>query len=334
MCEMPLLLLAIIVVALLFDVTNGVHDSANAIATIVSTRVVTPQFAVSAAAVLNLVGALLGTEVAKTLGSGIVLPEMISGGQILVLAALLAAIFWNCTTWFFGIPSSSSHALIGGLAGAAVADAGFSALNYTGIVTKVLIPIILAPLLGFAAGFVCMWLVYWLFARFRRRRVTALFRRLQYCSASWIALSHGLNDAQKTMGVITLALFLFGFAESMDVPLWVTLACGSAMALGTAMGGWKIVRTMGGRIFRIEPVHGFVAESSAACVLTAASLFGAPVSTTQTISSAIFGVGSTLRLSAVRWSLARTLITAWLLTLPAAGIAGFLCWHFLHFLTS
>lgn len=332
MFEVPLLLVLIVVVALAFDFTNGAHDCANAIATVVSTKVVTPRFAVGAAALLNLGGALLGTEVAKTLGSGIVLPHVVEGSHVLVLAALVGAIVWNGITWYYGIPSSSSHALIGGLIGAAVADAGFGALNGQGIVDKVLIPLIAAPLAGYAAGFVIMWLIYWTCARILRSRVNGAFRRLQLVSAGFMATSHGLNDAQKTMGIITLALVIFGEIDKVEVPLWVKLACAGAMSLGTAVGGWKIVKTMGHRIFKLEPVHGFAAETSAALVITGASLLGAPVSTTHTISACIFGVGSTKRLSAVRWNVAGNLATAWVLTLPAAGSVGFVCYWLLHFI--
>lgn len=332
MFEVPLLLAIIVLVALVFDFTNGAHDCANAIATVVSTKVVTPRFAVGAAAVLNLAGALLGTEVAKTLGSGIVLPQVVEGSHVLVLAALVGAIAWNCITWYFGIPSSSSHALIGGLIGAAVADAGFSALNAQGIVDKVLIPLIASPLAGYAMGFVIMWIIYWTCARVQRSRVNGAFRRLQLVSAGFMATSHGLNDAQKTMGIITLALLIFGEIDSVEVPLWVKLSCAGAMALGTAVGGWKIVKTMGHRIFKLEPVHGFAAETSAALVITGASMLGAPVSTTHTISACIFGVGSTKRLSAVRWNVAGSLVTAWVLTLPAAGGIGYVSYWLLHFI--
>lgn len=332
MFEVPLLLVLIVVVALAFDFTNGAHDCANAIATVVSTKVVTPRFAVGAAALLNLGGALLGTEVAKTLGSGIVLPQVVEGSHVLVLAALVGAIIWNGITWYYGIPSSSSHALIGGLIGAAVADAGFGALNGQGIVDKVLIPLIVAPLAGYAAGFAIMWIIYWTCSRILRSRVNGAFRRLQLVSAGFMATSHGLNDAQKTMGIITLALVIFGEIDKVEVPLWVKLACAGAMALGTAVGGWKIVKTMGHRIFKLEPVHGFAAETSAALVITGASLVGAPVSTTHTISACIFGVGSTKRLSAVRWNVAGNLATAWVLTLPAAGSVGFVSYWLLHFI--
>ena len=332
MFEVPLLLAVIVLVALVFDFTNGAHVCANAIATVVSTKVVTPRFAVGAAALLNLGGALLGTEVAKTLGSGIVLPHVVEGSHVLVLAALVGAIAWNCITWYYGIPSSSSHALIGGLIGAAVADEGFGALNVSGIVDKVLIPLVGSPLAGYIAGFLIMWLIYWIFGHVHRSKVNWTFRHLQLVSAGFMATSHGLNDAQKTMGIVTLALVIFGEIDSVEVPLWVKLACAGAMALGTAVGGWKIVKTMGHRIFKLEPVHGFAAESSAALVITGASLLGAPVSTTHTISACIFGVGSTKRLSAVRWNVAGSLLVAWTLTLPAAGIVGFISYKLLHFI--
>ncbi|WP_291438904.1 inorganic phosphate transporter [Desulfovibrio sp.] len=332
MFDIPVLLALIVLVALIFDFTNGAHDCANAIATVVSTKVVTPRFAVGAAALLNLGGALLGTEVAKTLGSGIVLPHVVEGSHVLVLAALVGAISWNCITWYFGIPSSSSHALIGGLIGAAVADAGFGALNGGGIVDKVLVPLLASPLAGFLVGYLIMWIIFWSCARMHRRKVNGLFRRLQLVSAAFMAISHGLNDAQKTMGIITLALLIFGKIDAVEVPLWVKLSCAGAMALGTAVGGWKIVKTMGHRIFKLEPVHGFAAETSAALVITGASMLGAPVSTTHTISACIFGVGSTKRLSAVRWNVAGSLVTAWVLTLPAAGSIGFISYWLLHFI--
>lgn len=332
MFEEPLLLALIVLVALVFDFTNGAHDCANAIATVVSTKVVTPRFAVGMAALLNLGGALLGTEVAKTLGSGIVLPQVVEGSHVLVLAALVGAIAWNCITWYYGIPSSSSHALIGGMVGAAVAAQGFDALNASGIVDKVLIPLVGSPLAGYAVGFLTMWLIYWVFGHVHRRKVNWTFRHLQLVSAGFMATSHGLNDAQKTMGIVTLALLIFGEIDSVEVPLWVKLACAGAMALGTAVGGWKIVKTMGHRIFKLEPVHGFAAESSAALVITGASMLGAPVSTTHTISACIFGVGSTKRLSAVRWNVAGNLVTAWILTLPAAGTVGFVSYKLLHFI--
>ena len=330
MFEIPLLLVLIVLTALIFDFTNGAHDCANAIATVVSTKVATPRMAVAMAAILNLLGALLGTEVAKTLGGGLVFPEMVEGSQILVFAALVGAIVWNLLTWYLGIPSSSSHALIGGLLGAAWAHAGFAAINFSGVVGKVILPFIGSPLAGFCAGFVAMLLIAWLCASHRRAKVNAWFRKLQLVSAGFMALSHGLNDAQKTMGVITLALLLFGEIDSVEIPLWVKLLCAGAMCMGTAVGGWKIVKTMGHRIFKLEPVHGFAAETATGCVITCASLMGAPVSTTHTVSAAIFGVGSSKRLSAVRWGVAGQLVTAWVLTLPCAGAVGALSYKVLH----
>ena len=327
MFEIPLLLVLIVVVALIFDFTNGAHDCANAIATVVSTKALSPRTAVLMAAVLNFIGALLGEEVAHTLGAGIVNPAVVSGSHILVLAALFGAIVWNLITWYYGIPSSSSHALIGGLIGAAVAHAGFTTLNGMSIVKKVLIPLVCSPLAGFAMGFLLMGLITVFFRRFNRTKVNRAFFKLQILSAAFMATSHGLNDAQKTMGVITLALLIFGRIDSVHVPLWVKLVCALAMAAGTAVGGWKIIKTMGHRIFKLEPVHGFAAESSASLVITGASLVGAPISTTHTISSCIFGVGSTKRLSAVRWGVAGNLVIAWILTLPAsAAIAAGSYW--------
>ena len=322
MFDVPLLLVLIILAALIFDFTNGAHDCANAIATVVSTKVLTPRVAVSLAAALNLIGALLGTEVAHTLGTGIVRPELVMGSHILVLAALIGAIAWNSITWYFGIPSSSSHALIGGLMGAAFADAGPSALNLLSIVKKVVAPLLISPLAGFAVGFLMMLGISIAFFRADRRFVNRFFRKSQMASAGIMALSHGLNDAQKTMGVITLALLIFGKIDVVHVPLWVKLACALAMAAGTAVGGWKIVKTMGHKIFKLEPVHGFAAETSAAMVIGCASAFGAPISTTHTITACIFGVGSTKRLSAVRWGIAGHLIIAWVLTIPASAAVG------------
>ncbi len=322
MFEVSLLLVLIVVAALVFDFTNGAHDCANAIATVVSTKVLTPRVAVGMAAALNLLGAFLGTEVAHTLGSGIVRPDVVMGSHILVLAALIGAIAWNSITWYFGIPSSSSHALIGGLMGAAMAHAGTGALNGMSIVTKVVLPLLISPLAGFAMGLILMGAISIAFFRVNRPLVNRIFRKSQIASAGFMALSHGLNDAQKTMGVITLALLIFGQIDTIHVPLWVKLACALAMGAGTAVGGWKIVKTMGHKIFKLEPVHGFAAETSAAMVIGCASLAGAPISTTHTITACIFGVGSTKRLSAVRWGIAGNLIIAWVLTIPASAVVG------------
>ncbi len=332
MLDIPALLIIIIIVALVFDFTNGAHDCANAIATVVSTKVLSPRTAVFMAAVLNLVGALLGSEVASTLGKGIVNTEVVMGSQILVLAALIGAITWNLITWYYGLPSSSSHALIGGLMGAAITHAGCASLNIASIVKKVILPMLLSPLAGFMVSYMVMVALMLLFARANRRTVSKSFKKLQIVSAAFMATSHGLNDAQKTMGVITLALFLFHRIDTIYVPLWVKLSCALAMALGTALGGWKIIKTMGHRIFKLEPIHGFAAETSAALVITGASLIGAPISTTHTITACIFGVGSTKRLSAVRWELAANLAVAWVITIPAAGLVAGLSYLLLHFL--
>jgi PiT family inorganic phosphate transporter len=330
MPDIPLLLVLIVIVALIFDFTNGAHDCANAIATVVSTKVLSPRVAVSMAAVLNLVGALLGSEVAHTLGKGIVNTDVVMGSQILVLAALIGAIAWNLLTWYYGLPSSSSHALIGGLIGAAVTHAGYSSLNGISIFKKVILPLILSPLAGFFVSYIIMFLLLFLFCRANRRTVNKNIKHLRILSAAFMATSHGLNDAQKTMGVIALALFLFHQIDTIYIPFWVKLSCALAMAVGTAVGGWKIIKTMGHRIFKLEMVHGLAAETSAALVITGASLVGAPISTTHTITACIFGVGSTKRLSAVRWELAANLAVAWVVTIPAAAVIAGLSYLLLH----
>ncbi len=329
MPDIPVLLAAVVVIALVFDFTNGAHDSANAIATIVSTKVLSPVTAVLMAGFLNLVGAFLGEAVAHTIGSGIVRPEMVAGSQGLVLAALLGAIFWNLLTWYLGLPSSSSHALIGGLVGAAIAFGGFDAPSYGSIARKVLLPLVLSPLAGFLSGYLLMVLLSWLVQRSTPRRVNFLFKKLQILSSAFMATSHGLNDAQKTMGIITLALFTFHEIPEMHVPFWVKVSCALAMGLGTATGGWKIVKTMGHKIFKLEPIHGFAAETAAAAVISGASALGAPISTTHTISTTVIGVGASKRLSAVRWGVAGRLVVAWILTIPAAAVVAAACYWLL-----
>ncbi|EHJ49154.1 phosphate transporter [Solidesulfovibrio carbinoliphilus subsp. oakridgensis] len=329
MPDIPVLLVAVVGIALLFDFTNGAHDSANAIATIVSTKVLSPLVAVLMAGVLNLVGAFLGEAVAHTIGSGIVRPEMVAGSQGLVLAALLGAIFWNLLTWYLGLPSSSSHALVGGLIGSAIAYGGFSAPSYGSIAHKVLLPLVLSPVAGFFSGYLLMVLLSWLVRRSTPGRVNFLFKKLQIVSSAFMATSHGLNDAQKTMGIISLALFTFHQIPEMHVPFWVKLSCALAMGLGTATGGWKIVKTMGHKIFKLEPIHGFAAETSAAAVISGASLLGAPISTTHIISTTVIGVGASKRLSAVRWGVAGRLVVAWILTIPAAALVAAACYWLL-----
>jgi inorganic phosphate transporter, PiT family len=332
MPDVPLLLVAIVAVALFFDYTNGAHDSANAIATIVSTKVLSPKVAVVMAATLNFAGAFMGDQVAKTIGSGIVNADMVAGCQALVLAALLGAIFWNLLTWYLGLPSSSSHALIGGLIGAAVSYSGFDALNYASILKKVIVPLVLSPMGGFLGGYLIMVLLTWSFRRYKPRNVNSLFRKLQIVSSALMATSHGQNDAQKTMGIITLALFLFHQIPAIEIPLWVKIFCALAMGLGTATGGWKIVKTMGHKIFKLEPIHGCAAETSAALVILGASHFGAPISTTHVISTSVLGVGASKRLSAVRWGVAGNMVLAWIITIPASALVAALSFYALKFL--
>jgi PiT family inorganic phosphate transporter len=310
-------LLFVLLLAVIFDYVNGFHDTANSIATSVSTRALKPGQAIAMSAAANFAGALTGTEVARTVGSGLIDSRV--ENQLVVAGALLGAITWNLLTWRLGIPSSSSHALIGGLLGASAASAGFDVWNMDGVVGKVLVPLVGSPVLGFGIGFGLMILLLNVFRRANPKRVNDRFRRLQVVSAAYMAFSHGSNDAQKTMGIMTLALVSAGVIPEFKVPLWVILLAASAISLGTAAGGWRIIRTMGTRVVKLDPVHGFAAETTAATVILGASHFGMPVSTTHVISSAIMGVGSTGRLSAVRWGVARSILTAWVLTLPAAG---------------
>ncbi|NAZ83059.1 inorganic phosphate transporter [Kineococcus sp. R8] len=313
------LVLLVIVVALSFDFTNGFHDAANAIATSVSTRALTPRIALLMAAVFNLVGAFLGEGVAETIGSGIVDPGTGVDGMAVVLAALLGAISWNLVTWRLGLPSSSSHALIGGLAGAGLA-AG-TTVHWPVVLDKVVVPMVVSPLAGFLLAYLAMVGLLWAFRRSAPGPTHRRFRLAQTVSAAAVALGHGLQDAQKTMGVIVLALVAGGFHTGEGIPWWVKLSAALAISLGTYAGGWRIMRTLGRRIIDLDPARGFAAESVSAGVLYVAALgFQAPVSTTHTISSAIMGVGATKRLSAVRWGVARSMVGAWVLTLPAAAL--------------
>jgi PiT family inorganic phosphate transporter len=275
-------------------------------------------------AVANFFGALTGTAVAHTVGSGLIDTNVVEAesGQALIAAALVGAIVWNLLTWRLGIPSSSSHALIGGLLGAAVVSAGLGSWQVDGIVGKVLVPLVGSPLIGFIGGLLVMALIFNLFQRANPRRLNALFRRLQVLSAGYMAFSHGSNDAQKTMGIMTLALVVAGVIESFEVPLWVILTAATAISLGTAAGGWRIIKTMGTKVVKLDPVHGFAAETTAASVIFGASHLGMPVSTTHVISSAIMGVGSSDRLKTVRWGVARQIVTAWVLTIPASGLTA------------
>ncbi|MEZ5962804.1 MAG: inorganic phosphate transporter [Planctomycetota bacterium] len=327
------LLLAVIVMAIVFDYINGFHDAANAVATVVSTGVLPMRTAVLLAAVLNFAGAMAGTAVAKTIASGFAEPGDVT--QLVVLAALIGACVWNLITWWFGIPSSSSHALIGGLAGGVVAHAGAGAFHWSALGNKVMVPLVVSPAIGFVVAFLLMIGLIWIATRLRPSIVRRGSRRLQLVSAAAMAFSHGSNDAQKSMGIITLALVAFVAgghalpewapswvmpANEGAVPTWVVIACASAIALGTAAGGARIIKTMGTKIIRITPLHGFAAETAGAATILGASHFGVPVSTTHCINAAIMGVGASNRLSAVRWGVATNIVIAWVLTLPAAAL--------------
>jgi PiT family inorganic phosphate transporter len=325
-----LVLVAVFGLAVAFDYINGFHDTANAIATSVSTRALSPQRAIALSASANFVGALMGTAVAATIGSGIVSLPQGSEGQIVVAAALVGAIAWNLITWRLGIPSSSSHALIGGLLGATLIGVGTGAINVDALVTKVLLPLVGSPIIGFAAAFLLMVAILNIFRRAHPRNMADRFRKLQVGSATYMAFSHGSNDAQKTMGIMTLALVTAGILPTFEVPVWVILLAATAISLGTAAGGWRIIHTMGQRVVKLDPVHGFAAETAAATVIFAASHFGMPVSTTHVISSAIMGVGASNRLSAVRWGVAGRIVWAWVLTIPASGTIAALSWMVLH----
>ena len=315
------LVVLVIAIALTFDYTNGFHDAANAIATSVSTRALTPRVALAMAAVFNLIGALLGEGVAKTIGSGIIDPGGGNDGLVIVMSGLLGAIAWNLLTWWRGLPSSSSHALIGGLGGAGVAAA--TTVHWDVILTKVVIPMIASPLVGFGAAYLLMVGIQWAFRHSVPGKTNRRFKMAQTVSAAAMALGHGLQDAQKTMGVIVLALVAGGYHEGNDIPLWVKIAAALAISAGTYAGGWRIMRTLGRRIIELDPPRGFAAETVAASVLyTTAFAFQAPISTTHTITSAVMGVGATKRRSAVRWGVVREILTAWVLTIPMAGLSA------------
>jgi phosphate/sulfate permease len=313
-----LALIVIVLVALAFDYTNGFHDAANSIAVAVSTKALTPRVALALAAVMNLIGALLSTSVAKTVGAGII--DAPSGGEglQLVFAALVGAIVWNLITWYYGLPSSSSHALIGGLVGAALAAA--HSVQWMGILDKVIVPMIVSPLVGFGLGYLFMLAILWSFRGANAHRAHRGFRYAQIVSSATMALGHGMQDAQKTMGIITLALVTAGEIDTFDVPFWVILAAALAIAAGTYAGGFRIMRTLGRRIIQLTPAGGFSAQTVASGVMvTTATVFAVPVSTTHITTTSIMGVGATRRLSAVRWGVAGNIVTAWIVTLPAAG---------------
>ena len=322
------MLVIVIVLAIAFDYINGFHDTANAIATSVATRALHPRQAILMAAAFNFIGAFAGTAVAKTIGAGLVDEQTTTQGVI--VAALIGAITWNLLTWWWGLPSSSSHALIGGLLGATLIAAGPAAFKVDGLISKVLVPMVTSPLLGFLIAFALMIVLYWVFRDVSRHPIQHVFRRLQVLSAGFMAFSHGSNDAQKTMGIITLALFTAGVIPDVTVPVWVIVVAATALSLGTAVGGWRIMHTMGHRVVKLEPVHGFAAETTAATILYATAHLGMPVSTTHVISSAIMGVGSARGARGVRWGVARNILLAWVITIPAAGTVAALTWLALH----
>jgi PiT family inorganic phosphate transporter len=326
-----LMLALVIILAVSFDFINGFHDTANAIATVVATRVLTPLQAILMAGLLNFLGAVSGTAVAKTVGAGLVDPKL--ANEVAVAAALIGAIAWNLITWYYGIPSSSSHALIGGILGAGIAEAGLAAPKWDAVLEKVVVPLFASPVVGFLLAAALMLLLMRGFFRSPPSTVTAVFGRLQVVSSAFMAFSHGGNDAQKTMGIITLALVSYYRLETFEVPLWVILTAATAMGLGTAMGGWRIIRTMGTRLAELRPIHGFAAETAAATVIETASRLGFPLSTTHVISSAILGVGTAWRSSRVRWHVAGGIVTAWVLTIPVCATLGFLTYLLLHAIT-
>ncbi|MEP6937978.1 MAG: inorganic phosphate transporter [Chthoniobacterales bacterium] len=335
-----LLFILVVLAAIFFEYSNGFHDAANAIATVVSTKVLTPRQAIAMAAVFNLVGALMGGAVASTVGKGLVDTNVVT--MAAVLSALIAAIFWNLLTWWLGIPSSSSHALIGGLCGAVMATAhgNWSVLKWdAGLWPKVVLPMLSSPLAGLVLGGLVMFLLLLILRPFTPHTVHKLFGKLQIVSAAWMAHSHGTNDAQKTMGIITLALFTGTKSGSFaalppwldflhmpvfaTVPVWVKIVCALTMAAGTAAGGWRIIRTLGHKMVKLQPVHGFAAETSAALIIHVASVYGIPLSTTHVISTSIMGVGAVKRFSGVKWSLVERIVWAWVFTLPATGCIGY-----------
>ena len=312
---------AVVLLALAFDYINGFHDTANAIATSVSTRAIAPKTAVMMAATLNFLGAMISTGVAKTIGGDIVTsPDMINGE--IIVAALVGAIFWNLLTWWYGIPSSSSHALIGGIIGAVMISVGSDALHVGGI-GKIFISLVASPILALILGYIVMKVLLFLFGRFSPIVLNDRFRNMQLVSAALMSFSHGSNDAQKAMGIITLTLVASGHLPTLDVPLWVKLACATAMALGTAAGGWKIIATVGSKIFKLESINGFAADLNSALTIFTATLLHLPVSTTHVVSGSIMGVGTAMRVKAVNWSTARSMVFAWFITIPlSAGVSA------------
>jgi len=323
---MPSLIILIVILAIVFDISNGWNDSANAIATVVSTRVLSPLKAVLLAASMNIAGAFFSTAVAKTIGKGIVDPSAVT--EPVVASALLAGFIWNGVMTLAGMPVSASHALIGGLIGSAVAFGGYGILNIDGLM-KIFTALLTSPILGIVFGYLLMKLIIRIFCNVSPGVLNKHFGRLQLISSGFMAFSHGSNDAQKVMGVITLALVSGGYLHSVEVPFWVVLACALAMGMGTAMGGWRVIKTLGHQMMKLQPVHGFAAETAATAIILGASHMGLPVSTTHVITTSIMGVGATKRISAVRWGIAKKIVMAWVFTLPMCGILAWLIYEIL-----
>lgn len=319
----------IVIGALAFDFINGFHDTANAIATSVSTKALKPRHAIILAAIMNFVGAMTFTGVAKTITKDIVDPFTLQNGELVILAALIAAIFWNLLTWYYGIPSSSSHAIIGSIAGAAIAAAGFSALNYNGFI-KILEALIISPILAFVAGYIVYSIFKVIFKHNNLAKTNRNFRLFQIFTAALQSYTHGTNDAQKAMGIITMALIANGFQTSTDIPFWVQISCATAMGLGTSVGGWKIIKTVGGKIMKIRPVNGVAADLTGAMIIFGATYIHLPVSTTHVISSSILGVGASHRLKGVKWGTAQRMLITWVITLPISATIAALSYFILN----
>lgn len=326
---MHLMVILVVLLAVAFDYINGFHDTANAIATSVSTRALKPKTAVMMAAVLNFLGALVSTGVAKTIGADLVLSADLINSKV-IAAALVGAIIWNLVTWYFGIPSSSSHALVGGVIGAVSISVGPQALNIPGI-SEIFIALVASPIVALVSGYLVMLALLWVFGRSSPIKLNDRFKQLQIGSACLMAFSHGSNDAQKAMGIITLTLLSGGYIDTLDVPMWVKFVCATAMALGTAAGGWKIVATMGNKIFKMQTINGFAADLNSALVIFTATMFHLPVSTTHVVSGSIMGVGASKRIRAVNWGVAKSMVLAWFVTIPLSALVSAISYYVLHF---
>lgn len=323
----------VVVIALGFDFTNGFHDTANAIATSISTHALSPRVAVILSAVMNFVGAFVTLKVAATIGSGVIDPKHHQITLVMIMSALIGAIAWNLITWYFGLPSSSSHALIGGLIGAGIVGLGLSAISWNSVLSKMIVPLVLSPIIGFIGAYILMLIIFWLVRDVSPRPANRGFRLAQIVSAAFVSFSHGTNDAQKTMGIITLALISGHYlnAKPFTVPIWVIAVAGGAIAFGTYAGGWRIIRTMGTRLYRLEPAQGFDAQTIAATVIQGASHFGFPVSTTHVVTGSVMGAGSSQSISAVRWGVGLNIVIAWIITLPMAALFAGIVYFALHF---